>query len=845
MKRVVQLVGSILLLFSVLTAQTLDLTGRVVDPEGNPLAAVSVITNLSGVGTQTDGNGQFRLPFAAGVTRVTFSSVGYQSRQFELMALPDAVVLQPTYYRERDIIITADRAREGVTPVPFENFSQDDIARDYTVGEFPLLLESTPNLYSYSDAGSALGYSYLSIRGFNDKRVSVYINGVPLNDPEDQATYFVDLPDFAATVTDIQVQRGVGNSLYGDASFGGSVNIASNSFARDRQATLTAGYGEYRADGKMVGEITKQSVEYASGLIDGRWAFSGRFSKQKTGGYRHESWYDGWAYYFSLARLDPKSTTDLQIYGGPMRMHLAYYGTNRSDLQNDRRTNYLTYDNETDNFNQPHYQLHNVYQLSDKATLTNTLYYIRGRGYYEQLKSGAAFSDYNIGPSQLNIDPGTGEPYESGDIVRQIWVEKSQYGWNPRLDIVHSKGRHTLGGSFYLFNSDHWGQVVFAENLNGDLTSGHRFYQYFGDKAVGSIYTQEQYQFSPRLGMLATAQFRYQRYQFDQVKMGAFAGYDYDVDWLYFSPRLGFTYALTDGISLFANAAISSRTPTDAEIYDANDPHVLPSLEITGVNINGSDTSYTFGDPTAKSERVFNYELGGKYRDNRYMAGINLFWMDFQDEIIPYGGFRENSNVLFTTNADRSIHSGIELSGEVLVRQNLTLSGNWSFNYNRIREFTANIPLYLTSGAEARTPVDMADKVIPGFPNYLGMVMVDFHGDWYRFTWRSRFVGRQYMDVFNYRATEINSQGDTIINDLSIGPFITTAISGSVSWDKFLDLGRLTLTGRIDNLFQKRYESSGYGGNYMIEGDPVVYGWAEYYVGAERNFYTQIALELF
>jgi iron complex outermembrane receptor protein len=807
-----------------------DLTGKVVDPQGIPLAGVSIITDRSGVGTQTDSSGQFHLTTTDDVTRVTFSSVGFQSKQYAIGKLPSTVTLEPFYYHTRDILITSDRAREGVTPVPFENVTQDDIARDYTVGEFPLLLESTPNLYSYADAGSSLGYAYLSIRGFNDKRVSVYINGVPLNDPEDQATYFTDLPDFAATVTDIQVQRGVGNSLYGDASFGGSVNIASNSFARERQAKLTTGYGEYRADGKMAGEISKQSIEYASGLIDGRWAYSGRFSRQNTGGYRHNSWSEGWAYYFSIARLTPRSTTDLQLYGGPMRMHLAYYGTAREDLKKDRRTNYLTYGNETDNFNQPHYQLHNVYEINDKTTLSNTLYYIRGKGYYEQLKPSASYADYNIRPEQLNIDPDTGEPFENGEIARQIWVAKNQYGWNPRLDIEHAAGRHTLGGSFYYFSSDHWGQVIFAENLHGSLEPGHRFYQYFGDKYVGSVYAQEQYNLTPKLGMLATAQVRFQRYTFDQVKMGAFKGYDYDLDWLFFSPRLGFTYTLTPAVNLFANVAISSRTPTDAEIYDANDPSTMPSLEIKSRQIVGSDTLYTFGDPTAKSERVVNYELGAKYRDQRYMAGINLFWMDFRDEIIQYGGINPNTGLAITTNADRSVHAGIELSGEAVLSSNFTLGGNWSLNYNRVKEYSITLPL------EDDSPytLDLSDKKISGFPEYLGNLIADYHTDLYRLTWRTRIVGRQWMELANLKS-------------LSIEPYTVSSVSGSINWRNFAQLGTLVFSARVDNIFDRKYETSGYGGNfaYTDSGSVVVDGWAEYYVGAERNFYLQLALELF
>ena len=157
--------------------------------------------------------------------------------------LPREVVLEPRYYEESDIVVTGDRARSGITPIAFDNFSGADIKRDYTVGEFPLLLENTTNLYAFSDAGTPLGYSYMRIRGFDDKRIATYINGVPLNDPEDQATYFTDLPDFAANITDIQVQRGVGNSLYGDASFGGSINIVTNNLSQDRKVTFTSGYG--------------------------------------------------------------------------------------------------------------------------------------------------------------------------------------------------------------------------------------------------------------------------------------------------------------------------------------------------------------------------------------------------------------------------------------------------------------------------------------------------------------------------------------------------------------------------------------------------------------------------
>ena len=791
--------------------------GLVVDGEGHPLKGVSIVTDIGGIGDVSDENGSFELPSDRGISRVTFSSVGYRARQFTWSNLPFEVVLERTYIRGDDIIVRADRARSGETPVAFDNISPQEIERDYTVGEFPLLLESTPNVVTFSDGGTPLGYSYVKIRGFDDKRIATYINGVPLNDPEDQATYFVDLPDFAANITDIQVQRGVGNSLYGDASFGGSINVVTSGFSRERRTAVSFGYGEYTSDGESVSDIYKQSVEYSTGLLDGRWAFSGRFSKQKTGGYRYGSWYHGWSYYFSIARLDPNMWTELYVYGGPIRMHLSYYGASRDDIDNDRRANpYLTYSNETDNFNQPHYHLHNIYRISENVTLANTLYYIRGKGYYEQFKDDRLFEEYNLEASQTG-------GIASGDLVRQQWVEKSQYGWNPRLDVNHERGRHSLGGSFYYFESDHWGQLVWAQHLTGTFDPQHKYYRYYGTKYVGSLWGQEDYRITERLSVLATVQLRYLRYEFDQVRMGAFNGYDYTLDWVFASPRIGFTYRVDSSLSLFTSFSMSSRTPTDAAIYDANDPNILPSLEIESVTeTNSGDSLFQFGDPTANDEHVLNFELGGLYRRENFNFGVNFFWMDFRDEIIPYGGVNENTGLAITVNADRSVHAGVELSGAVLPAAGLKLEGNLAWNYSRVKEFESDIDGKM---------IDFADKTIVGFPDVIANVLIDYNPDPYRVTFKTRFVGRQYMELYN-------------IDEVSIEPYSVSSLALAYTFEKLLASGRVTLQARIDNVFDEKYEAAGYGGNYLGDTGAVA-GWAEYFVGTERSFYGQIKMELF
>ncbi len=803
-----------------------ELSGQVTDTEGRGLPAVSVITDQPPVGTQTDRNGYYLLELDdRAVTRVTFSSVGYYSEQVAIAKVPEVVVLRERYYRSTDILVRGDRAQDGISPVAFDNFSSDEIERDYTVGEFPLLLETTPNFYAYSDGGAPLGYSYASIRGFDDKRIATYINGVPLNDPEDQATYFTDLPDFAANIDDIQVQRGIGNSLYGDGAFGGTINVAYSGLSRDRYTRLTFGYGEYTSGGKSVADIYKQSVEYSSGLIEGRWHFTGRFSKQKTSGYRENSWYRGWAYAFSMGRIGANTTTELYVYGGPMKMHLSYWGASRDDITENRRGNVLEYENETDNFNQPHYHLHHTWQINDHTSLQNTFYYVRGRGFYEQYKDGRWFADYDIGPSLVDIDTATGVAYNSGDLVRQQWVHKNQYGWNPTLTIDGDRHSHTLGGSFYYFESDHWGQVVWAQHINGMLPPQHKYYQYYGKKWAGSLYAQTHSKLTDRLSSQVTAQFRYQRYSFDQARMGAFAGHEYTLDWFFVSPRFGLNYTLTDKLSLFGNLAISSRTPTDASIYDANDPYVLPSLEIESVNADSS--AYQFGDALMDNERVYDFELGGKYRTDEFAFELNLFWMDFRNEIVPEGGLNENTGLLITTNLPKSVHAGAETSATVKPITWLTINANFAYSYNRVKEYVAELEYY---------DVDMSGKILTNFPDYLGNLIIDLDRGHWRLTNRVRMVGRRYMELGN-------------INDLSLDPYLIASLSIQYATEDFLDLGNLSLALRIDNIGDKKYEASGYGGNWSLWGaygqEPVVHGWAEYFVAPERSFYFQMQLEMF
>jgi len=797
----------LILIFSYSGAATYH--GRVVDRDSSAVEGVNIQTDVPSLHTVTDKNGEFVLETGNFVpSYITFSHVSFRPKMVSLSAEKSTeikVALEQALYPGQNIKVTAERAVSRLSPISYSDFSKEDIERDYLISELPLLLETTPNLYAYADAGGGLGYSYIKIRGFDDKRIAVYINGIPLNDPEDHATYFVDIPDFAAEISDIQVQRGVGNSLYGDASFGGSVNITSSGLERARKISLTTGYGQFSADKKFVSEMRKQSVEYSSGLIDGRWSLAGRYSKMYSGGYRENSWSDSWAYYFSLSRLDSKMATTVNIYGGPMKMHLAYYGADRETLSDNRRSNSaygLDYENATDNFNQPHYELHNTLYLSDNVELKNTLYYIRGKGYYEQFKEDRDIDEYNI-PSGNLADPAITEV----DLVRQKWVTKNQYGWNPRFDWNYAKGRATFGGSFYYFDSEHWGQVVWAENLSGNISPRNRYYEYFGKKTFASLYALNYFYLSDKIRLMSNVQLKYLKYNFDRTALGAYSHAAYDLDWLFFSPRFGLTYLPDDKIDLFFSFAVSSREPTDETIFEADEPDAVPSIKN--------------GELTADSERVYDFELGGNWKSNKSKFGLNLFWMEFVNEIIPQGGLDDNGQPILG-NADRSVHAGVEVSGACRINKNLSISGNGAFNYNRIKKYL----VYNDTDWDGLVDdtVDYSGNPVAGFPDYIANLILDWETDPLHLTYRLRAIGKQYVENGG-------------LDDLAIDPHMLSSLSVAVPLGRIGDNGRITVSARFNNIFNEKYEQAGYayerGGTWD----------GEYFPGAEANYFMQLKLE--
>ncbi|MBD3856795.1 MAG: TonB-dependent receptor plug domain-containing protein [Acidobacteria bacterium] len=325
-----------LLVFVVLAASCVEaaageLPGTLIDfTSKKPIAGADIRGTAPGIElsatTGTDGSFVLVLPDPPPPSlRLTVQAAGYQTLDLNLTDLAHTLrlSLQAHLLFSSEIEVTGLRAEVGETPVTVTNVNREEIERLYWAQDVPMFLSPTPGFYAYNDSGNGIGYSYFFLRSFDMRRTAVSLNGVPINDAHSHGLFFIDLADFLSTAEDVQVQRGVGTTLYGGSAIGGSIDLRTRQPASERRLRVEALGGAF--------DTSRFTLEYDSGLINDRWAATFRYSRVQSDGYRDQSWAEMWNYYASIVRYGDKTTTRINLFGGPEKTHLAYEGVTKAD----------------------------------------------------------------------------------------------------------------------------------------------------------------------------------------------------------------------------------------------------------------------------------------------------------------------------------------------------------------------------------------------------------------------------------------------------------------------------------------------------------------------------------
>ena len=682
-----------------------------------------------------------------------------------------------------EVVVSASRYGNDLH-LSHSNISQAELEQKTGVVDIPMMLTETPGVHAYSDAGNGVGYTYLNIRGFDQKRVGVTINGIPLNDPEDHQVYWVNLPDFVNNVEDIQIQRGITNSMGTTTAIGGTVNLVTDTVSKQQGGKVTFMGGSY--------DTYKHSFSYNTGK-HGSLSSAWRYSQMGSDGYRDRSASTLWSFFGTVKHETGNSVTQFNAYTGKEESQHAWWAINSETMAENRRANPETYENAIDSFQQPHYELHNHYYLSDNMTLKNSLYLIHGEGFYENEKLGKDPVDFGMAPG------------DDVDLIRRKNVDKNQYGWVPHVEYAHDKGRTIIGGDIYTFHSDHSGNVL---EVNGDEVDPFDYYGYAGDKVAWSAYVNEQRRITDSVTLLVDMQYQHKTHEFKHTDVGNFSGADrhhYKVDWSFFNPKGGLfwdtPYSPYGGnLNLYAHVGIAHREPTDGELYDTwmgpDDLGTAPLFR-NGVEVDengdGVVDYMSWSDPYVNEEKALNYEIGSSWRGQNLSFTLNGYWMELDDEIIPFGSI-DDDGAPIKGNADKTLHRGIELGLTARLNDYHILKVAASKSWDEFDSF-----MYHDWAGD----IDYSGNRIALFPEHLLTATINSSFDRVRTFVRFRAVGKQHLD---------NSGND----DRVIDSWTSVDLGLRADISKYMNFSMDFI-----NLLDDRYESSGYydpwsGGNMFI-----------------------------
>jgi len=761
----------------------------------------------------------FRLYRIIALIIITATSVAAQSEAlFAEQTEKDSV-----RYRLDPVLVTGTTAVERETPVTFTNISKGVLQQRYSMQDVPVLLAEQPSMISYSDGGNGIGYNFIFLRGFDQRRLSIMVNGVPQNDPEDHNVYWIDFPDILASASNVQIQRGAGSAFYGPPAIGGSINIITNPFTSQPYTKFESmfGFQEYGDSSQSLPMTMKKlAVSYNSGLVNDKYMFYGRLGKIQSNGYRIHSAMEMGSYFFGVLRFDENMITRIHLFGGPLEDKLVYTGLPKFVNSNKklRRMNlsYWEYDStgttygltvqrrpqETERFNQPHYEIINDWQVTDKIRLNNTLFFYDSHGWFDYDGSWAD-------ATTLRVDSAHGfypTPRIANAIIRGA-VDLVQWGWLPRIELQHQNGSLTIGGEYRYHKGTHWGKIQYAEGLPANFDPDYRFYQYDGIKHMASLYVTENYKFNEQTTLMANVQYAFNEYQIRNEK---FLSNSFSVPYHFINPRVGVNYNIDEQWNAYVSFGYTSREPRLRNLYAAEDAYfgATPAFE---ADTTGGVTKYNFSKPLAKPEQLINLELGSGYKTSNVIFNANVYWMEFTNELVKSGQVDIFGNPVYG-NAPRTRHIGLELEGTIRLAQVLTIGGNAAVSSNKIIEYTHVDSA--VNGVVYKTKLN--NNPIAGFPDLLGNIRLTFEQEGLTASLLVKYVGSFYTD--NFKNEKNKNDAYTVLNFESL-----------YTLPKIGD-AEISLRAEVRNVLNTLYLQSG-------EGDA-------FFPAAERNYLVGLTLQL-
>ena len=468
---------------------------------------------------------------------------------------------------------------------------------------------------------------------------------------------------------------------------------------------------------------------------------------------------------------------------------------------------------EIENFSQPHFELLNDWQISEKVKMNSALFLVLGDGSFDYDGSWSIYYDDYFRLNENGFDTS----YVPTNALIHAQVNNKQYGWMPRFSLQHKNGILLFGAEFRKHNSIHWGSIGYADNLPPGVSPEYQYYSYEGEKNIYSLFVNESYQLDNKWNLLGELQLAYHKYRLYNEE---YVGTDFTVSDLFFNPRIGINYKPIQPLNIYFSFARVSREPRLKEYYDAAESS---GGEVPQFKLN-SDGSYNFDEPLVQSETMNDFELGASIIEDNYSITLNLFYMLFNNEIVKDGQV-DRFGQPTTGNVDRTVHLGAELSGILkLFDDKVELFGNVSLSKNTIEEGKYFL--------DSTNFVDLSGNRITGFPDFLTNFGITFQQSGFYLRYTGKYVGDFYSDNYDERLDNYLTYFPGFVeysDNLNNGYFVSD-IFASYEFYLFNTLTPWKIFGQINNLFDELYSANAIG--------------KEFFPAAERNWLAGIQVGL-
>jgi iron complex outermembrane recepter protein len=746
--------------------------GKVTDIDGIALPGAGVTIENTFLGVHTDADGAYSFSgLKDGIYMLRFSFIGYETKVQEVSLKSETILnisLLTKQFITEEVLVNATRAGEH-TPIAYSTVKKETISRDNFAQDIPYMLNFNPSIVVSSDAGTGVGYTNISIRGTDVKRINVTINGIPVNDAESHGVWWVDLPDLASSADNIQIQRGVGTSTNGAGAFGATINFQTTNLNREPYAEVNSSYGSYNT--------SKNTINIGTGLINDKFTVDVRLSKIWSDGYIDRAFSDLKSFYIAGTMYGETSILKLMIFSGVEHTYQAWDGVPKDSLKTNRTYNPYSYKNETDNYWQDNYQLHYSKKINSNLNASIALHYTKGKGYYENLKSDKKFSSFNLPAAVFNTDTIT-----NSDFITQKWLDNDFYGVTYSLIYNKNKINTVIGGGWNHYSGAHFGDIIWAKiiTFNGEK---YRWYNGSGDKKDLNTFIKINYLLTTRLNLYADLQLRNINYSiggFDDNLKDVTQNHKYN----FFNPKAGLLYRLNEKQKVYASFGISQREPDRGNFIDA-DPEKTP-----------------------RREKLYDYEAGYEFHYSKIMVRCNLFYMNYIDQLILTGEIN-NVGAPILTNVLKSSRQGIELETEIRILKNLNWYGNITISRSVIPIFVDFTDNWDTGSQDKET---LINKTISFSPSIIASSVIDYEPfKNFHISPGTKYVGKQYIDNTQNSERMLKAY---LVQNLS---FLYTI--------KNRMFKVLTCQFAVNNLFDKKYETNAWvykyyegGSQHIIDG---------------------------